>query len=117
MTTPLRIQTLLAELAAIERQLDDPTLPPVDRQRLDDEWDTLMDEWDTLHDPGELLMTICNCDSDGECSYCEELRRDTERMEAEARWNAEADTREGCARCPGCAYCSEGGLYDGADEV
>jgi hypothetical protein len=116
MTTSLRIQSLLAELAAIERQQDDPTLSLFDRQQLDDEWETLMDEWDILNDPPDT-MTICNCDADGECSYCRELRADTERMEAEARRDADEDTREGCARCPGCAYCSEGGGYDGADEV
>jgi hypothetical protein len=77
-------------------------------------------EWAEEYDAA--AAPICNCDSDGECSYCHELRLDTERMEAEARkeesrWNAVVDTREGCARCTGCAYCSEGGGYDGADEV
>ena len=53
---------------------------------------------------------ICNCDGDGQCAYCEE--------EAELeRWNNMVDDREGCARCSGCAYCSDGPGYDGADEV
>ena len=51
---------------------------------------------------------ICNCDSDGECAYCEEEEID--------RWNAMVDDRPGCERCAGCVYCSES-RYDGADEV
>jgi len=31
--------------------------------------------------------------------------------------NRMVDTREGCARCSGCAYCEESAPYDGADEV
>jgi hypothetical protein len=112
-STALRRQILLADLAAIEREQDDPTLSIIDQRRLDDEWEILMDELESLNKPAlevieedESPVPICNCDADGECSYCEE-----------ARWNAVVDTREGCARCSGCAYCSEGGDYDGTDEV
>lgn len=52
---------------------------------------------------------ICNCDSDGQCAYCEE-----EELE---RWNNMVDDRRGCEYCSGCIYCQEGGGYDGADEV
>lgn len=44
---------------------------------------------------------ICNCDGDGECSYCEE-----------ERWNQMEDEREGCKHCQGCSYCKED-AYDG----
>lgn len=59
--------------------------------------------------PRPAGVSICNCDSDGQCGYCEE-----EELE---RWNNMVDDREGCARCSGCAYCQDGGGYDGADEV
>jgi len=55
--------------------------------------------------PRPTGVLICNCDSDGQCAYCEE-----------ERWNRMEDTRPGCERCSGCAYCSDG-WYDGADEV
>ena len=54
-------------------------------------------------------VSICNCDADGQCAYCEE-----EELE---RWNKMVDDREGCARCSGCHYCSSGAGYDGADEI
>lgn len=31
--------------------------------------------------------------------------------------NAMVDTRAGCARCAGCAYCEESSPYDGTDEL
>jgi hypothetical protein len=59
--------------------------------------------------PRPAGVRICNCDSDGQCAYCEE-----EELE---RWNNMVDDRPGCERCAGCVYCREGGGYDGADEV
>jgi hypothetical protein len=55
-----------------------------------------------------VAARICNCDSDGQCVYCEE-----EELE---RWNNMVDDREGCEHCAGCHYCAEA-HYDGADEV
>jgi hypothetical protein len=59
--------------------------------------------------PRPAGVTICNCDSDGQCAYCEEEERE--------RWNNMVDDRPGCEHCAGCVYCQEGGGYDGADEV
>jgi hypothetical protein len=59
--------------------------------------------------PRPTRVPICNCDSDGQCPYCEE-------EEELQRWNLMEDTRPGCERCTGCMYCSDG-QYDGADEV
>lgn len=56
---------------------------------------------------------ICNCDSDGECGYCEEERLAEEEQE---RINAWVDDREGCERCHGCHYCQDP-RYDGSDEI
>jgi hypothetical protein len=55
--------------------------------------------------PRPAGVPVCNCDSDGQCAYCEE-----------ERWNTLVDDRDGCARCSGCHYC-QGYGYDGADEV
>jgi hypothetical protein len=63
--------------------------------------------------PRPAAARICNCDSDGECSYCEEERLEAEDLD---RWNAMTDDRRGCERCSGCHYCAEA-HYDGADEV
>jgi hypothetical protein len=59
-------------------------------------------------------VRVCNCDSDGECVYCEEERLAEEEQE---RVNAWVDDREDCSRCAGCYYCMDGPSYDGADEV
>ena len=47
MNTELR-QSLLAELASIERQLQDPTLSNMDRDRLDQVWEDTHDRLDDL---------------------------------------------------------------------
>jgi hypothetical protein len=206
MTSSLH-QSLLTELADIERQLQDPFLPHSDQQLLDQAWEEVtnrLDELETIYEedvewrdaaaylesededsrpptpvpaeparllpspprsvtmesginrrgevvarlPGEPWMPvpplsatwsvpppieipvytgptgcpppprpagvpICNCDSDGECAYCEEERLEQEEID---RWNAMVDDRPGCEHCAGCVYCSEG-RYDGADEV
>jgi hypothetical protein len=158
-------QTLLSELADIERQQDDKTLSHSDQRLLNQAWEDISDQIEDLERPrtpesdrpvrvappppakavglrsvthqtglsrsGRLMTLlpdgrwvpappipysaapaapaaparVCNCDSDGECSYCEE-----------ERWNAMADDREDCAQCSGCHYCAED-QYDGADEV
>jgi hypothetical protein len=168
-------RSLVAELADIERQQQDPTLPHSDQHLLDQAWEDVMNQLDELEtiveEPAEedwrdaqvvleeedsrpatpvpaepvrfapppppLSATrrplpiaipqwsgspsmapppprpagdrICNCDSDGQCAYCEE-----EELE---RWNNMVDDRPGCEHCAGCIYCQEGGGYDGADEV
>jgi hypothetical protein len=56
---------------------------------------------------------VCNCDSDGECGYCEEERLAEEEQE---RVNALVDDREGCEYCHGCHYCQDP-RYDGSDEI
>jgi hypothetical protein len=58
--------------------------------------------------PRPVGVRICNCDSDGQCAYCEE-----EELE---RWNNMVDDRPGCEHCAGCVYCTES-RYDGADEI
>lgn len=58
--------------------------------------------------PRPAGVRICNCDSDGQCIYCEE-----EELE---RWNNMVDDRVGCEHCAGCVYCTES-RYDGADEI
>ena len=50
-------------------------------------------------------VSICNCDSDGICSWCEE------------RMAEEEDTRGDCRYCSGCHYCQDSGGYDGRDEI
>ena len=168
-------RSLLAELAEIERQQQDPTLSHSDQHLLDQAWEDVTNQLDELEtiveepieedwrdaravleeedsrpatpvprepvriappppplsatrrpDPIAIPMwagspsmapppprpagvTICNCDSDGQCAYCEE-----EELE---RWNNMVDDRPGCEHCAGCVYCREGGGYDGADEV
>ena len=162
-------QALLAELAGIERQQQDPTLSHSDQHILDQAWEDVMDRLDELETAGEEVdwrdaaeylesegedsrpptpipaeplriappppparppaisipkgvavsiapppprpagVRICNCDSDGQCVYCEE-----EELE---RWNNMVDDREGCEHCAGCVYCQDGPGYDGADEV
>lgn len=64
--------------------------------------------------PRPAGAVICNCDSDGECVYCEEDRLEAEELE---RWNNMVDDRPGCERCSGCAYCRDEDRYDGADEI
>lgn len=50
-------------------------------------------------------MSICNCDADGVCSWCED------------RMAEEEDTREDCRYCSGCAYCSDSNGYDPNGEI
>lgn len=164
-------RALLSELADIERQQEDRTLPHSDQQLLDQAWEDVTNQIDELEaiveepeeedwrdaravlddsrpgtpvpaepvrfapapppttrrpvpisipmwsgspslappPPRPAGVRICNCDSDGQCIYCEE-----EELE---RWNNMVDDREGCEHCSGCMYCQEGGGYDGADEV
>lgn len=129
MTTPL--ETLYAELADIEEQMEDKTLPHSDQQLLDQAWDTITNqiveleaaaafadevEWQdaraVLDPPLSILIPeedgrrVCNCDGDGRCAYCEELEM----------WNAAEDDKRSCANCAGCMYCSEE-HYDAAGEV
>jgi hypothetical protein len=49
--------------------------------------------------PRHMPARICNCDSDGECDYCQEERV--------------VDTRQGCETCAGCVNCQRGAGYDG----
>lgn len=166
-------RALLAELADIERQQQDDTLPHSDQHILDQAWEDVTNRIDELEEMLECALpeeedwrdarvvldrpptprpssplriappppparppvisipkgmsvtfapppprpagnTICNCDSDGECVYCEEERLKEEELE---RWNNMVDDREGCASCSGCAYCRDEDRYDGADEV
>ena len=58
--------------------------------------------------PRPAGVSICNCDSDGMCAYCEE--------EQLQRWNNMEDDRVGCRYCSGCMYCQDS-RYDGADEI
>jgi hypothetical protein len=53
-------------------------------------------------------VSICNCDADGMCAYCEE--------EQLQQWNNMEDDRVGCRYCSGCMYCQDD-RYDGSDEV
>jgi hypothetical protein len=53
-------------------------------------------------------VSICNCDADGMCAYCEE--------EQLQRWNNMEDDRVGCRYCSGCMYCQDD-RYDGSDEI
>jgi hypothetical protein len=53
-------------------------------------------------------VSICNCDGDGMCAYCEE--------EQLQQWNSAEDDRVGCRYCSGCMYCQDS-RYDGADEI
>ena len=201
LTNERLLQDLYAELATIERQQEDTTLPHSDQQLLDQAWETVSRQIDDLEDimasevddwrdaaeyldeaeedsrppspiepvrfapsppPSVTLQTvigrdgqlrtrlpdgrwipapsisatwrpppieipvwtgspsmppppprpgqvsICNCDSDGRCLYCEE-----EELE---RWNSMDDPRTGCDRCSGCHSC-QGYGYDGSDEV
>jgi hypothetical protein len=172
MTSSLH-QSLLAELADIERQQQNLDLSHSDQQLLDQAWEEVnnrLDELETIYEedvewrdaaaylesesedsrpasppvtrslafhgvpplsatwspppPIEIPqytgptgcpppprpggVSICNCDSDGQCAYCEE-----EELE---RWNRMEDDRVGCRYCSGCMYCQDS-RYDGADEV
>lgn len=151
-----RYQDLLSQLAEIERQQQDKTLPHSDQQMLDQAWEDINDQLEELDDLPQEPVTIappppksvtlqtgisrsgklpdgrwveapplpsaappadtariCNCDSDGECGYCEEERLAEEEQE---RINAWVDDREGCERCHGCHYCQDP-RYDGSDEI
>lgn len=50
-------------------------------------------------------VSVCNCDADGICSWCEE------------RMNEEEDARSDCRYCSGCAYCSDSNYYDPSGEI
>jgi len=60
--------------------------------------------------PPRPAARICNCDSDGECEYCQEERMDAEER---AMWDRIEDSRRDCERCAGCFTCQSLIGYDG----
>lgn len=160
-------ETLLAELAAIERQQQDLTLSPLDQRLLDQAWEDINDqlnELDTLEDlewrdarevieederrtptppapspirfapsppplffpPGAHLPPPPGVPPLSATRQQVPIPDDWRAIDPPltpgfdddeiSRWNAIEDDREGCARCPGCHYCTGYG-YDGADEI
>jgi hypothetical protein len=129
------METLLTDLADIERQMSLLDVSHVDQQLLDQEWDRISREIAELED-------MAACDDAGEAELRTEWE-DKQRAQIAAggggdptcfccgrlgHWSADCtagatdpndweDTRD-CSRCAGCAYCQgDGGGYSGTDEV
>ena len=98
-------QDLLEELASIERQLEDKTLPHSDQELLTQAWDYINDQIDNFETETPPSM--------------DEVRPPSPEWliteEEQERINAMEDLRS-CDHCVGCSYCFEGAGYDGADE-
>ena len=87
-----RFNWILAEIAEIESQMEDTTLPASEQEQLLKDWRYLQEELDELMEKKER----------------EELMSDPNNWE---------DNREDCSKCAGCAYCMESGAYDSRDEI
>jgi hypothetical protein len=91
------MESLLRQLADIERQMEDKTLSHSDQQLLDQAWEDIngqLNELDDIEEPAAVTVAVEEVDPD------------------------EWEDDRGCANCAGCAYCmTAGGGYDDADEV
>jgi hypothetical protein len=87
-----RFNWVLAEIAEIESQMEDTTLPASEQEQLLKDWRYLQEELN-------------------------EVEAAIERDEYMSDPNNWEDNREDCSRCAGCAYCMKSAAYDGADEI
>lgn len=88
-----RLDWILAEVREIESQMEDTDLPASEQESLLKDWKYLQEE---------LTEVI------------EKLEEKEDDTYDPNNWE---DTREGCARCSGCAYCMNSAAYDGTDEI
>lgn len=91
-----QLQELFAELADIERQLENKNLSHSDQQLLDQAWEDVNRQIEELDD---LLAAQVQDAEDA----------------ARAEWDDDAP--QDCGNCAGCAYCMEPLTYDGSDEA
>lgn len=115
-------QDLLKQLADIERQQEDKTLPHSDQQLLDQAWDDITSQ---INDVEELLQAGMDAAShwvDAAAFFEdeEEFNPNEPRPKSPERLLPEDDEVEddrGCDHCAGCAYCMDDDGYDVAGEV
>lgn len=112
--------TLLQQLADIERQQQDTTLSHSDQQLLDQAWDDINDRLEQLDD----ILDAETVEWQDAAEYLEEedddatvetlsVKQDDEEEEAYQAWLQSS----GCERCSGCAYCESSGGYDPNGEI
>lgn len=107
---PARMRRVLEQdIAKIDAELNSPEMSATRAEALHDHRNQLVRALDELEGAGDGPCVVCTYQGgyrfmDGKCADC--------------YWEPMEDTREGCARCSGCAYCAGGGgAYDQADEV
>jgi phage gp36-like protein len=123
-----RLQELLTELADIEKQRQDKTLPHSDQQLLDQAWNDIQNQIDDYIEDRypEPLEVLLPTEEEYEITIApspkDVLEGRVTLEDLDLDYDSDTDDEEDeerldCRYCSGCSYCEYVAEYDGFNEV
>jgi hypothetical protein len=130
MENTLRLQELLTELADIDKQRQDETLPHSDQQLLDQAWNDIqnrIEEYIEDKYPEPLEVLLPSDEEEYEVTIApspkDVLEGRVRLVDIDLDYDSDTDDEEedeerlDCRYCSGCSYCEYVAEYDGFNDV